>query len=644
FFFGCCAGVIHSSHVYIFDMKNETSLKTDMKTSVMGTEALFENYTIEEIQEIEKKTKMEIEKKKEELRLMVGERYRDLIEAADTIQAMKSSAVCITKCINDIVSQCKSLPDKKSLNFQPKESAVEKHVLYEVGAQIKLLLDIPKEIWSYIDRQNYLAATQLYLLARHIHTSLTMLPSTSISVLKSFPIINRQWSTISHFRSSILQGCHEVLKEASLDEQKMADNLISLMLLEDTTPRQVFNQFLLSRTKAMQDIFSADKEGVGAKTQICDVIKLILDTVYLVHALFYKSNDADDVIVNNLLFQTFEKISSNKSNGPLSLILLDSPAMKYLPRTVIDFRPVSMSAMVHVTDDHIETNCHDWIDTVISDVSKGFTRLLGYVNSVSGLSSIRNSIWSLLADDNHKNIWDVICQRILKRSLNLWEEFMHFAFTARVKALIKSHLNCAFDNVIEALNGSIHNITDSELTKFIWSDSSMDIISKGGWLNCGDKELADSGQLAMKARCYMPKIQRLCKVFDVRIKSCLDDFGHFVIAEKDFQAPNHLHQTKEPFDRFADNAMLYQFLQDETKVCIARLFTFIHEHLKVFNEDPSSDEIMHRYVLFGRFLSGLTELSPNLSTCLCYAHHVNHAKIKSRAFSRSDIKERQAWN
>ena len=34
----------------------------------------------------------EVDKKREELRVMVGERYRDLIEAADTIQNMKLSA------------------------------------------------------------------------------------------------------------------------------------------------------------------------------------------------------------------------------------------------------------------------------------------------------------------------------------------------------------------------------------------------------------------------------------------------------------------------------------------------------------------------------------------------------------------------
>ncbi|GFO40997.1 conserved oligomeric Golgi complex subunit 1-like [Plakobranchus ocellatus] len=53
---------------------------------------LFEKHTVEKIRHLEKETRLDIEKKKEDLRVMVGERYRDLIEAADTITDMKTSA------------------------------------------------------------------------------------------------------------------------------------------------------------------------------------------------------------------------------------------------------------------------------------------------------------------------------------------------------------------------------------------------------------------------------------------------------------------------------------------------------------------------------------------------------------------------
>lgn len=51
-----------------------------------------------------------------------------------------------------------------------------------------------------------------------------------------------------------------------------------------------------------------------AKDQICDVIKLILDTIYLVHALFCNS-EASDAPAQNLLNITLEQTSNPSADG-----------------------------------------------------------------------------------------------------------------------------------------------------------------------------------------------------------------------------------------------------------------------------------------------------------------------------------------
>lgn len=55
-------------------------------------QALFEAHTAAELRAVERRLRAGIEQKREELRQMVGERYRDLIEAADTIAEMRLSA------------------------------------------------------------------------------------------------------------------------------------------------------------------------------------------------------------------------------------------------------------------------------------------------------------------------------------------------------------------------------------------------------------------------------------------------------------------------------------------------------------------------------------------------------------------------
>lgn len=71
--------------------------------------ALFERYSTEEIRRVERKVRGEIEQKKEELRQMVGERYRDLIDAADTIGEMRQCSRSVVDSIRDMQQYCQTL-------------------------------------------------------------------------------------------------------------------------------------------------------------------------------------------------------------------------------------------------------------------------------------------------------------------------------------------------------------------------------------------------------------------------------------------------------------------------------------------------------------------------------------------------------
>lgn len=74
---------------------------------------LFERYGTDEIRAIERKVRGEIEHKKEELRQMVGERYRDLIDAADTIGEMRQCSESVVQSIQDMYRYCHKLKQAK---------------------------------------------------------------------------------------------------------------------------------------------------------------------------------------------------------------------------------------------------------------------------------------------------------------------------------------------------------------------------------------------------------------------------------------------------------------------------------------------------------------------------------------------------
>lgn len=105
---------------------------SDIKDPVV----LFESYNTEQIRRIERKVRGEIEQKKEELRQMVGERYRDLIDAADTIGEMRQCSESVVQSIQDMHQYCLKLKQGKNNAVASKQ---EVSTLYSKGLKNLLM-------------------------------------------------------------------------------------------------------------------------------------------------------------------------------------------------------------------------------------------------------------------------------------------------------------------------------------------------------------------------------------------------------------------------------------------------------------------------------------------------------------------------
>uniref|UniRef100_A0A1B6KR39 Conserved oligomeric Golgi complex subunit 1 n=1 Tax=Graphocephala atropunctata TaxID=36148 RepID=A0A1B6KR39_9HEMI len=79
---------------------------------------LFVHSSILEIEDVQKKLQLEIERKREELRTMVGERYRDLIEAADTISQMKTLSERVIDDVNSMKIATVELQERQVSGFK----------------------------------------------------------------------------------------------------------------------------------------------------------------------------------------------------------------------------------------------------------------------------------------------------------------------------------------------------------------------------------------------------------------------------------------------------------------------------------------------------------------------------------------------
>ena len=92
-------------------------------------EALFETHNISDIKQLHSELERDIDKKREELRTTVGERYRDLMEAAETITRMKTTS-------NDVVNAFKNIAET-TVKFDYYPTTATQHFIRETEQETK---------------------------------------------------------------------------------------------------------------------------------------------------------------------------------------------------------------------------------------------------------------------------------------------------------------------------------------------------------------------------------------------------------------------------------------------------------------------------------------------------------------------------
>uniref|UniRef100_A0A7N5P0F5 Conserved oligomeric Golgi complex subunit 1 n=1 Tax=Ailuropoda melanoleuca TaxID=9646 RepID=A0A7N5P0F5_AILME len=511
--------------------------------------ALFETHGAEEIRGLERQVRAEIEHKKEELRQMVGERYRDLIEAADTIGQMRRCAEGLVDSVKATDQYCARLrlagsaAPRPPRDPQPQPPSQEK--FYSMAAQIKLLLEIPEKIWSSMEASQYLHATQLYLLCCHLHNLLQLDSSSSrySPVLSRFPILIRQVAAASHFRSSILHESKMLLKCQAVSDQAVAEALCSVMLLEESSPRQALTDFLLARKAAIQKLLNQPHHGAGIKAQICSLVELLATTLNQAHALFYTLPEGqllDPSLPCGLLFSTLETITGQHPTGKGAGVLQEMKLcswFKHLPASIVQFQPALRTLAQPISQEYLKDTLQKWIHMCNEDIKNGITSLLIYVKSMKGLAGIRDAMWELLTNESTSHSWDVICQRLLEKPLFLWEDLMQQLFLDRLQTLTKE----GFDSIsssskelllsaLQELEGNSSNSTSNKhihfehnMSLFLWSESPQDLPPDAAWVSVAHRgQFAGSG-LAMKAQAVSPCVQNFCSALDSKLKVKLDD-------------------------------------------------------------------------------------------------------------------------
>ncbi|TYI32560.1 hypothetical protein ES332_A04G072300v1 [Gossypium tomentosum] len=522
-------------------------------------ESLFRANPISEIRNVESTTNKQIQDKKEELRQLVGTRYRDLIDSADSILHMKSASESISSNISSIHRCIRSL-SVSDLEPCPKLQSSPNNTtrlrIYGIACRVKYLVDTPENIWGCLDESMFLEAAARYIRAKHVHSNL-MLPEGDLdhSILSNFPLLQHQWQIVDSFKAQISQRSRERLLDRGLSVAAYADALAAVAVIDELDPEQVMGLFLEARKTWILHTLttSAGNANATSSTAIsafCDVLSIIQVTVAQVGELFLH-------VMNDM--PLFYKVILG--SPPASQLFGGIPNPDDEIRLWKSFRDKleSVTVMLHKT--FISGTCWSWLrDCGARITSKINGRYL--IDAISSGQDLRAAEKSIRLTMESKEVlqgslewlknvfgsdielpWNRIRELVLEGDSDLWDEIFENAFARRMKMIIDS----GFEDLTRAVNvsGVIHTIAATAGEKIV-SETYLTRSSTGGrvWFtepnNCkkagpllGNRAVPEEDNLQSCLNAYFgPEVSRIRDQVDSLCQSILEDLLSFLESSK----------------------------------------------------------------------------------------------------------------
>ncbi|XP_036321393.1 conserved oligomeric Golgi complex subunit 1 [Rhagoletis pomonella] len=555
----------------------------------LDVDTLFEQHSVPEIDVVHKKIQSVVENKREELRLMVGERYRDLLQAADTIVAMKDSSAKLIEQVESITKNCRKLNEQQLLGFKTSESEdllrnrnanKQLNHYFSTMVQIKLLTALPELIWTNIDEERFYTASELFIFSRHISTGLQL--DANNALIQHLPVAKKQWEILKPFNVTIKQHALAALEREDLSVDVAVDCLLSLLSLDKNTINSVFKTFLSLRCTAFVSCLSEDNPGANeqrrrVKDRILASLRILNGTVDLMSKCF---------IDDGLLLQKLAELSD--ANAPPTLNLMhrtDAQFSYLLPEIISNFRPKIGTQSLDVIQ--IRSTLEQWLSDTRQIAGTQLKQLFDFVSTMSTIKELKTEA---NAYRKHLNFDQLVKKLQLSHSLDFFEINYIPLINQRIHDIIHDSWQKAMQTTFDAIE---HALPDVSVNSWdIWSESVSDLPCSLEVALSDDLKVRN---LLMKTRGYDAATIALCSEFDRQLEGIVSEMN--VLLE-------------EQATRAEDKLALIVFLRETAET---QLTHFLSRTKSLHLASMQRCELL----FVARCCIALVELCPNLKVCFC---------------------------
>ncbi|XP_010277809.1 PREDICTED: conserved oligomeric Golgi complex subunit 1-like [Nelumbo nucifera] len=601
----------------------------DAVSGTKDAESLFRGKPISEIRKVEAATKKEIEEKKEELRQLIGNRYRDLIDSADSIVHMKASCESISSNISMIDQGIRSLSaaaaaDTPKLSTNPARARV-----YGIASRVKYLVDTLENIWGCLDESMFLEASARYLWAKEVH-DIMVSRGADRDFLSNFPLLKHQWQIVESFKGQISQRSRERLMDSGLGVGAYADALAAVAVIDELDPKQALRLFLDSRRSWISQRLGACVTGNCDSGSVillfCEIVRIIQVSLGQVGELFLQVLNDMPLFYKTIL-----------SSPPDSQLFGGIPNPEEEVRLWKLFREKLESVMVMLDRDFISQACSTWLrncgEEIVSKINGKYS--IDVIGSGRELASAERLIRDTLDSrevlegsldwlrsvfgSEIESPWNRVRELLLANNEDLWDEIFEDAFVRRMKDIVDS----GFKDLSTIINirDSIRAISLSEEQIGFLAYLNRPSTGGGVWFlesntkKCGTgsrfEATANENDFRSCLNAYFgPEVSQIRDAVDSRCQTVLEDLLCFLESQK------AAIRLKE----------LAPYLQDKCYESISTILKGLEhevEHLSAFLDEgskgPGSEPpaiIVERSLFIGKLLYALQNHSSHIPLIL----------------------------
>ncbi|KAH7908005.1 hypothetical protein BJ138DRAFT_1158672 [Hygrophoropsis aurantiaca] len=485
----------------------------------LDPDELFTKCTIAEVKAKQVQLRADAEAKQEELRIMVGERYRDLLQASTSIIALAKSARRVQAALDETRTAIRDQeqPPEAKRSLQASKEDAHLQTLQTLSAHIKLLLDAPEHLWRLIERERYFQAAWLFLLARVVHRALQADEENwinqGISILDQFPLIQRQWETVSQFRTQIIHKSTLSLRVFDRSAEETCATLLTLHILDSRPLTDTLSTYLAQRSKTLSSLLSKtndvapasttqtstaepSKASRAAKTSLHTALDAIIATINTARAVFQGD---PSLSIRVLEYIQSDSTSSSTAALPTELRLTtqtllstlpSSTHFTLLPSTIKSYKPyVDLSSpSSSLPPSTLHQKLIAWFSEAQKSLGSAAERWIGNVQGIRAAWGIRCTVRTWLNDDKGKELQESerealgklvdgvvrnriveICKEILGDAERKFEEEIQRAMENPSELEASSPLNTLYKPVAVPSSpglGSLPSIFDKHFHKY----------------------------------------------------------------------------------------------------------------------------------------------------------------------------------